>query len=66
MSGVAPPDDPAGDREPLEDGAVSEAQDACRESGGGDRRQNGHERPDGVAVRDYHSRLEGVSGARHG
>lgn len=32
--GVAPPGEPAGDREPLEDGAVSEAQDACLESGG--------------------------------
>ena len=28
---------------------MSEARDACQESGGGDRRQNRHERPDGVA-----------------
>ena len=31
---VPPPDEPTGDREPLEDGAVSKARNACRESGG--------------------------------
>lgn len=32
--GVAPLGEPSGDREPLEDGAVSEARDACLESEG--------------------------------
>ena len=33
MIGVVPPSEPAGNREPLEDGAVSKARDACLESG---------------------------------
>lgn len=34
--GVPPPGELAGYREPLEDGAVSKARNACRESGGAD------------------------------
>ena len=46
VRGVPHLGDSVDDREPLEDGTVSEARDACRESGGG-LHQNGHERPDG-------------------